>query len=335
MKIFAKRKRKAASAGAKVLPAKKERSTFASDPIVEELLKKDPKEWNSKERRMIKRYQERKAESEEGISGGREEDSQPAESEIHTAAAKTENEGKNEKVENEDDSERDNNDETDGNSSDSDEGGEDEENSTMNGPAAGLETDDNEDSTPTKDESWTADALEVDEKDDKNDDEKVDPEHEVYKLLEKLNSKMKRTLSRKLDREGATALDDVRDEANKILDGTSDDKDNKKREAEISEKDLGAAEPSKKKRKKEVDWSNLSPEERLRREEQRRKQQEAAEMQARGEDKTPGYKHPLNSERRRANRRKPKWKNGSSPSETPPVKNEHNHSGYFHRKQAA
>ena len=73
--------------------------------------------------------------------------------------------------------------------------------------------------------------------------------------------------------------------------------------------------------------STLPPEERLRREEQRRLQKEAAERRARGEHVTPGHKRPLNSERRRANRRKPKWKKSN-----PEFKNEHHSSGYMVRK---
>ena len=55
-------------------------------------------------------------------------------------------------------------------------------------------------------------------------------------------------------------------------------------------------------------------------EEQRRKQKEAAQRRARG-DKKDGHRHPLNSERRRANRRKPKWKKDLKAT------NEHNASG--------
>jgi len=59
---------------------------------------------------------------------------------------------------------------------------------------------------------------------------------------------------------------------------------------------------AKKKKTKMKDLSHLPPEERARREEQRKMQQEAAERRQAGEVLT---RHPLNSERRRANRRKP------------------------------
>jgi hypothetical protein len=52
MKIFAKRTKVAA-------PAAAESKLFQSDKIVEELLQNDPSTWNAKQRRMIKRYQER------------------------------------------------------------------------------------------------------------------------------------------------------------------------------------------------------------------------------------------------------------------------------------
>ena len=59
----------------------------------------------------------------------------------------------------------------------------------------------------------------------------------------------------------------------------------------------------KKGKKRKVDWSTLPPGERARREKQREMQQEAKRRREAGEvDET---RHPLNSERRRANRRKP------------------------------
>jgi hypothetical protein len=50
--FFAKRKRKS---GSKTDGAGKvERTSFASDPIIEALLKSDSREWKSKEKRMVK-----------------------------------------------------------------------------------------------------------------------------------------------------------------------------------------------------------------------------------------------------------------------------------------
>lgn len=329
MKIFAKRKRKAAPAG--TTASAKERDSFASDPIVEELLTKDPKEWNSKERRMIKRYQDRKAESLEANSDGihKPEESESVEKGKEKFEEDAPNEDINSKIEG-----NDSDDDDDESSSDSDGEGPTEKIAHTQPSEATTEKvgGNDETATPAK---WTDEPTAADEKTEEEDGGvKVNPEHEVYKLLDKLNSKMKRTLSRKLERQGATALDEVESEAKKLLGGSTDAKESKKRGSGDVEKKSGTEEnQSNKKSKKEVDWSNLSAEERLRREEQRRKQNEALERRANGEDKTPGYKHPLNSERRRANRRKPKWKNGTPSSGVKVVKNEHNYSGYAHRKQ--
>lgn len=65
--------------------------------------------------------------------------------------------------------------------------------------------------------------------------------------------------------------------------------------------DQGISRPKKKRKWK--DFSHLPPEERERREKQRLMQMEAAARRANGEVDTT--RHPLNSERRRANRRKP------------------------------
>jgi len=99
----------------------------------------------------------------------------------------------------------------------------------------------------------------------------------------------------------------------------------------------GSSAPPKKKGRKSVN-STLSKEEADRREEQRRKQKEAAEKRAAGEDVTkPGFKHPLNSERRRANRRKP-GKAGKiararkEKREQSIEKKSSNHTGYMIRK---
>jgi len=95
--------------------------------------------------------------------------------------------------------------------------------------------------------------------------------------------------------------------------------------------------PPQKKGRKSVN-STLSKEEADRREEQRRKQKEAAERRAAGQDAMgPGFKHPLNSERRRANRRKP-GKAGKiararkEKREQSIEKKSSNHTGYMIRK---
>merc|ERR1712166_1312520 len=177
--------------------------------------------------------------------------------------------------------------------------------------------------------------------DDNDNNEMVNNDHEIWALLDKLNSKQKRTYSRQLKRLGRSVLDEVEKEVNKILDemiiaenlkrdlteAASTDNKDATNETENSTENL---EQKKKKRKKDIEWSKLTVEERFRREEQRKKQQEAAERRARGEAIEPGHKRPLNSERRRANRRKPKWI--SKPSSQDIEKFDHNSSGFSHRK---
>mmetsp|Transcript_741 Transcript_741/g.1694 ORF Transcript_741/g.1694 Transcript_741/m.1694 type:complete len:335 (-) Transcript_741:104-1108(-) len=324
MKIFATRTKKKA-----VGP----RTVNKSDPVVEELLKKDPSEWNAKERRMVKRYQKRK-----------ETDTPETADETEKTEDIGEPEAQKENIEQE---EKDGDENNKSISDDSDEGsssGEDEsdkeepeeeevevEEQEENDSEGESSSDNNaEDSTEAKAEQST-----IEEKPDApEDDGKVGKDHEIWSVLDKLNSKQKRTLTRKLERLGTAVLEEVEQEANKILDETMPIE-----EAPAAPKrDLPEATseaPTKKRRKKQADWSSLTPEERLRREDQRRKQQEAAERKARGESAIkPGHKRPLNSARRRANRRKPKWEK-KAPSERPDISNykqEHHSSGFTHRK---
>ena len=314
MKIFAKRKKRSA-------PAPEQRTENKSDPVVEELLRKDPSEWNSKERRMVKRYQQRKEEEtgtvETTASETQKNDAEMTDVKEHkTKAAQSETSGA---------------DEHDGGSSSSDGSSDSDSDSGSDGEKEGNAA--NKKEIVEKAVVDAAVTVTADKKQDSppSDDEKVDKDHEIWGMLNKLNSKQKRTLSRKLDRQGPCVLDEVVEEAKKLLGEGGEEKTAAKHQkaAEQSDSDPTGQPPNAKKRKKEADWSHLTPEERLRREEQRRKQKEAAERRARGEDITPGHKRPLNSARRRANRRKPKWKKSSS---SPQIKNEHNHSGYLHRK---
>ena len=141
-------------------------------------------------------------------------------------------------------------------------------------------------------------------------------------MLDKLNSKQRRTLVRALERKEKD-LETVRSEAKSLL-GLDSGKESKTTETSAE------SPPKKRKRSQSADTSRLPPEERLRREEQRRLQKEAAEARANGTTGTASmkkkHKHPLNSERRRANRRKPKWEAGR------PAINEHDSSGYHMRK---
>lgn len=340
MKIFAKRtKKKVDSTGA---PAP--RTVNKSDPVVEELLKKDPSEWNAKERRMVKRYQKRKAEEGAATTETAGETEKTVEETIDAPKEDAEqdkkddgeNDDKSGGGDDSDESSSSSDDEDDDDSdSDSDDekqkGGEDEVESVGD-----SSSDEEEESNEEKVEQSTIEKPEKTKdklKTSAEDDGKVPKDHEIWSVLDKLNSKQKRTLSRKLDRLGTAALDEVEEEANKILDQTMPIETpvvtESKRPAESS-----SEQPTKKKRKKQADWSSLTPEERLRREDQRRKQQEAAERRARGEDIKPGHKRPLNSARRRANRRKPKWER-KAPGDRPDIgnyKQEHHSSGFMHRK---
>jgi hypothetical protein len=146
----------------------------------------------------------------------------------------------------------------------------------------------------------------------------------VKKLLEGLNSKQRRKLMRRLEREGTGILEEVHNEALRLAienksDAVSADQSDTKQDKGQS------VTPSSSGEKRKRDWSDLSPEERLRREEQRRKQKEAAERRAK-EGNVNSKRHPLNSERRRANRRKPKWERKQL------VEKEHDTSGYHMRK---
>lgn len=342
MKIFAKRKKRDASrANKSAAPTK--RTSFESDPIVEQLLKKDPSEWNAKEKRMVKRHQQRKAETgddaDEKYEAPVREESKPEESAVEKG-------GKKEVEEPEDDEEVSKESKPEESAVEKGEKEEEEEQEDIKEVSNESKPEDSTDSDNDSDIDQEEDAI-VKETDTiavederpvaeteveaqtpppstteaETDCDKVDPAHAVYNLLDQLNSKTKRTLSRKLDRDGAKALPEVEQEVNKLLGIT--DETSKKRGA-----DALTGSSSKKKKKKKVDVTSLTAEERLRREEQRKKQKEAAERRANGEMTSGHHKHPLNSERRRANRRKSKWKNTFVVEDN---KN-HNASGFLARK---
>jgi len=332
MKIFAKRTKKKAESSAP-------RTVNKSDPIVEQLLKKDPSEWNAKERRMVKRYRDRKVEESNDHT-------EPSTSETEKIEDSNEKAEETKEIDEKEKEENDDDDDVDDDSSSS--SSEDKESGSKEQI---IQNDSDGDSS--SDESENSNEIEVQhsttKKEEKNetpvadksteDDGKLGKDHEIWGVLDKLNSKHKRTLSRKLERMGKSALEEVEREANKILDETMPIAvDSKRDQAEASSTDKNSSsektEPKKKKQKKGPDWSSLSTEERLRREDQRKKQQEAAEKRARGESIKPGHKRPLNSERRRANRRKPKW-GAKTPSSAPDIsdyKKGHHSSGFLHRK---
>ena len=146
---------------------------------------------------------------------------------------------------------------------------------------------------------------------------------DIVKKLDGLNSKERRKFLRQLKSNGQEIDEQViaaaQEEAKKVAErnekeavnststkGTNDVCGGGKRKASepsASNTD-GEPKPTKKRRKKNaVNLEDLPPEERARREQQRKMQKEAAERRAAG--LVDPNRHPLNSERRRANRRKP------------------------------
>jgi hypothetical protein len=274
MKIFAKRKRKSVdSAAAEKDEKPTPRSVFQSDEPVEDLLKQDPSTWNAKERRMVKRSQERKPETgdEQGKATEAEKPSQPKETEKEEGDSSDE-----EKVEN-------------------------------NVPDPKPES--NVNKVIEKSATQSVEATSEDTNKLIDDD--------LQKLLNKLSSKLRRKLIRLLERDGN--VEDVRKEAVSLLGEKGGDI------ADRADDNIPV-----KRRRKGADWSALPTDERLRREEQRRVQQEASERRVSGvsgEQQNSKHKHPLNSERRRANRRKPKYAKRVNKPE-----NEHDTSGFQMRR---
>lgn len=289
MKIFAKRKRKSIDDGPSSKTTSDATGSPKSDRVVEELLKKDPASWNSKERRMVKRYQERQPTARNGVGSETPNDT------ISESQAKSEMSSlqKEENV------------------NDSDE----------------KDFDQQEEARQNEHTSAQGEII-VKEK-------KHVGKDNLHSILEKLTSKQRRKLTRQLERDGDA--EKIRHEAVALLEEKKEADKDSKNPALLETKSLSKpdrTEPrkcSRKRRKKIVDLSTLTPEERLRREEQRRLQKEAAERRKNeNSDGIQKHRHPLNSERRRANRRKPKWKPKSTQSGG--EYNEHDTSGYQMRR---
>jgi hypothetical protein len=291
MNIFAKRKRKLPPPEESV---PEEDKTFQSDDVVEELLKKDPSTWNAKQRRLVKRYKDRGPQPEKQTKQSENDQCGPESlSEVsRNAVTLLEDDAREDK----------------------------------------LVKDEEQAEEVESGASTTAKTSLVDEAKHVNSAKQQDAHKEsmaelhmdadLKEILDNLNSKQRRKLVRLLERDGD--VEAVRAEAKLQL--TQYEEDNKPAET-LPEP------PTKKARKrgKSMDPSTLTPEERMRREEQRRLQQEAAKARVAGAVSLDGkpHKHPLNSERRRANRRKPKWEPKQS-HHAPP--NEHDLSGYHMRK---
>jgi hypothetical protein len=159
-------------------------------------------------------------------------------------------------------------------------------------------------------------------------------EKELLTKLSGLNSKDRRKFLRQLKTNNPQNfdIDKLEEEAKRIAERNIRDSKEEKVTLKRSEPKQPAPTPISKK-KKAKDLSHLPPEEIARREKQRQLQIEAAERRARGEDTNNGHKHPLNSERRRANRRKPARKS-QVVNMKGGAKREFNSVGYMMRKNA-
>ncbi len=312
MKIFAKRTRTVVDAetAQQLLQEQEAAKEREADKVVQELLKLDPKELNAKQRRMVKRYKER------GVSTGTEDQT----TETVQQSASADDIKKNVSTESEtqplEEAQPVSLEET--------------KIIEQNGEAQGVDESDQDDSSSSSDENEEEeDKAAAGEEDKAAVENKVD-EETVKKLLEELNSKQRRKLMRRLEREGNDVIAEVHKEALLLMEENKAERALAAKSEEQTDKNQseeGKAALTGKKRKK--DWSNLTPEERMRREEQRRLQQEAAERRAKEGSGSGDKRHPLNSERRRANRRKPKWEGKQQ------ARNDHDSSGYHMRKITA
>jgi hypothetical protein len=312
MKIFAKRSKKTKAASHDSTEA--ERKIFQSDAIVEEILKTDESTWNSKQRRLVKRYRERQDKT--TPSNHNDDDaskdkiteelaSKMSEDQTNKAAKPEEKTEVHVESDNEEKSEQS---VTSNSSTNSDDD---------NGSAGSKIVDEDENRSDHGDKDGKTHEEESKMHQEEISGTSPTPQHEsksntqidtdIQKLMENLNSKQRRKLMRSFERSGN--VEELRQEAKSLL-GINDYADKKRKlDDKTSTKTVEETrqQSPKKKRKGEVNWSQLPPEERLRREEQKRLQKEAAIRREKGEMATSKHRHPLNSERRRANRRKPKW----------------------------
>lgn len=303
MKIFAKRTRKFLDAeeAEKLRKEEGEAKAREGEKAVKDLLKRDPSTLNAKERRMLKRYSERAGERSEEKSSI-EENGNKTDAESNQTGSQPTVEPDHEHVEGNDEHIAD---------------------------ATGVKEDEDDKPCMEANETMVDHIGDVDIASQEPRPESNDlDEEQVKKLLEGLNSKQRRTLMRKLDREGEAVLEEVRKEALRLLEESKAQIPLAATTTETEHQQSQSKDPSTSGKKRKKDWSDLSPEERTRRETQHRKQQEAAERREKqGDDHGSGkHRHPLNSERRRANRRKPRWERNRQ------ANSEHNTSGFQVRK---
>jgi len=311
LKLFAKRTRKVveknSSTEEAVENAEKDKET---DKRLQELLEKDVKALNAKERRLVKRYHERRAEEKpKGEKSIESPSSFHGEKSIESPCSFHEHEKEKEYKRAQ-------------NGSDFPEA----ELSAKDGVSAGSDALDQK-IEPTAEETKISEGEKVNdgvvEKISVNfDTNERKGFQEFEELLQKLNSKQRRKLTRELEQTGN--VEGIRQKLHELLElkvseyAAPQAESNKKRSVSTCDETTTMMESAgkrhlSKKRRKMVNENDLSAEERLRREEQRRLQKEAAERRSAGGDdpaSSPAgkrHRHPLNSERRRANRRKPKW----------------------------
>lgn len=295
LKLFAKRTRKVVERNSSIAEAvenaEKEKET---EKRLQELLQKDVKALNAKERRLVRRYHERRAEEKPEVEKSIESSSSFQDHEKGNENKSGKNGGDIPKA----------------------------ELSAKNGFSTGNDALDQK-VEPTVEEKKISEGGKVDDNAVEKNSAKFDKYEkkgfeDLEELLQKLNSKQKRKLTRELEQTGN--VEGIREKLHELLElkeseyAAPQDESNKKRSVSICDETTALLEsagkhPLSKKRRKMVTGNDLSAEERLRREEQRRLQKEAAERRASGGDNPAGnsHRHPLNSERRRANRRKPKW----------------------------
>jgi hypothetical protein len=335
MKIYAKRKRKLDNEEKADSVEKK----YESDPIVLELLKQDPSTWNAKQRRLVKRYQERwNADPQLPVTvTGATSTIATTEGPVTTSAVGSVDEALQEQEINLQNV--------------SEVIGTAEEQPTSSTDPVGTAPQCH-DGTDVVVSTFEGEPLKVEQETfiDASKSALCPPiDDDIKAILDQLNSKQRRKLVRQLERDGDMEMlrsESIRVwEAEKIQSVTTL---TPVTTAVTADDDDVSSPPLKKRRRQRkpvVEVSTLPPEERMRREEQRRMQQEAAAvaMTARTSTTTPpqlssssssspapapAHQHPLNSERRRANRRKPKWE----PKSFRKKPNEHDTSGYHMRK---
>uniref|UniRef100_A0A7S2NYN5 Uncharacterized protein n=1 Tax=Leptocylindrus danicus TaxID=163516 RepID=A0A7S2NYN5_9STRA len=305
MKLFAKRSKPSATTVASAVPKQEDEtvvSYFSSSAkatpavtkgaglllSIEQLQQMDPASLNSKQRRMLKRMMARK---EQGKSNEEEEvlteDVDGGSGSQQHARSKEESSS----------------------ASSAKSAPDDNENAT-NDSSSSSEVIDN--ASPREGNSICEKDKEVQQIDTNDDSQKAGDNvvakcndagltEDQQKMLEGLNSKERRKMLRQFQREQREKQEQVAEVSSSSPCTSHDERKRKDCPGEEINDEL----PKSKKTKKMKDLSHLPAEERERREHQRQMQRLAAERRASGEGNNSKHSHPLNSERRRANRRKP------------------------------